>query len=78
MLAEEKSVQLTVPWIGLLQAAFILLKCAGLTQIAEWPWWKVLLPSILVLGVAATILLVAAGIGLAALLVGRRANSFRA
>jgi len=31
-------------WTSLLGVIFVVLKVAGITQVAEWSWWLVLLP----------------------------------
>jgi hypothetical protein len=42
----DKSVTVTnsVGWLGLLGVVFVLLKVFGISQVAAWPWWLVLIP----------------------------------
>ena len=50
--------------LGLLQAAFIFCKLAGLSEIASWTWWYIFTPTWIGIGIVGVVLLclLAAGV----------------
>lgn len=45
--------------LTILQIIFIVLKVAGIGRFANWPWWKVLIPTWIGLGVFLLVVLIA-------------------
>jgi hypothetical protein len=70
-LAEEKKLTVSYPIWATVQAVFIVLKCTNLTAIGAWPWWKVMLPSIISVGAAMLVLTAGVGLLLVAALIDR-------
>ena len=53
--------------VGLLQILFIAFKLGEIGVVAEWEWWKVMLPTICTVGLSVTICCCAGVVGCAAM-----------
>ena len=57
--------------VGLLQILFIAFKLGKIGAVAEWEWWKVMLPTICTAGLGVTICCCAGCVGCAAMCMDR-------
>lgn len=62
------SINFAPNWIMLLGVIFVLLKVTGLTMVATWSWWLVLLP--FYVGLAIVAFIIAGGAMLAGAVIG--------
>ena len=53
---DTQTVQGGISIFTIVQAAFIIMKVAG---VVKWPWWKVFIPVYIELGIAALVILIA-------------------
>lgn len=62
------NVNVTPNWLMLLGVIFVLLKVTGVTAVATWSWWLVLLPFYIGLAIFAGVMVALAGV--AAVVIG--------